>query len=40
MDAVSDKTYNVFFGGRFFENWSEDYTLSVTYENRRRVIAH
>ena len=40
MDAVSDKTYNVFFGGRYFENWSEDYTLSITYENRRQVIAH
>ena len=40
MDAVSDKTYNIFFGGRYYENWSEDYTLSVTYENRRRVIAH
>ena len=40
MDAVSDKTYNVFFGGRYYENWSEDYTLSITYENRRQVIAH
>ncbi len=40
MDAVSDKTYNVYFGGRYYENWSEDYTLSITYENRRQVIAH
>ena len=40
MDAVSDKTYNVFFGGRYYENWSEDYTLSITYENRRQVLAH
>ena len=39
MDAVKDKTYTVYFGGKYFEDWSEDYTLSVHYENRRQVKA-
>ena len=39
MDAVNDKTFTVYFGGRYFEDWSEDYTLSIRYENRRAVTA-
>ena len=39
MDAVSNKNCAVFFGGRYYENWSEDYTLSIKYENRRQVLA-
>ena len=39
MDAVNDKIYNVYFGGRYHEDWSEDYTLSIHYENRRQVQA-
>ena len=39
MDAVNDKTYTVYFGGKYSEDWSEDYTLSVHYENRRQVKA-
>ncbi len=40
MDAVNNQAYNVYFGGRYYENWSEDYTLSITYVNRRQVTAH
>ena len=39
MDALNDKVYNVYFGGRYQEEWSEDYTLSIRYENRRTVQA-
>ena len=39
MDAVSNKNCAVYFGGRYYENWSEDYTLSIKYENRRQVLA-
>ena len=39
MDALSNKNCTVFFGGRYYENWSEDYTLSIRYENRRQVMA-
>ena len=39
MDAVSNKTYTVYFGGSYVENWSEDYSLSVTYDGRRAVQA-
>ena len=39
MDAVSHKNCAVYFGGRYYENWSEDYTLSIRYENRRQVLA-
>ena len=39
MDAVNNQNCTVFFGGRYYENWSEDYTLSVRYENRRQVTA-
>ena len=39
MDAVNNNTYTVYFGGRYHEDWSEDYTLSIHYENRRQVQA-
>ena len=39
MDAINHKVYNVYFGGRYHEDWSEDYTLSIHYENRRQVQA-
>ena len=39
MDAVSNNTYTVYFGGSCFEHWSEDYSLSVTYDGRRAVQA-
>ena len=39
MDAVNDKTFTVYFGGRYHEDWTEDYTLSIHYENRRQVQA-
>ncbi len=39
MDAVSNNAYSVFFGGSYVEHWSEDYSLSVTYEGRRAVSA-
>jgi len=39
MDAVKEKTYKVYFGGKYHEDWSEDYTLSIHYENRRQVEA-
>ena len=39
MDAVSSKTYRVYFGGSYREQWSEDYVLSIAYENRRWVEA-
>ena len=29
MDVLNDKIYNVYFGGRYHEDWSEDYTLSI-----------
>ena len=32
-------TYTVWFGGRYRENWSDDYTLAVIYEGRRSVQA-
>ena len=39
MDAVNEKTYTVYFGGRYHEDWTEDYCLSIHYENRRQVQA-
>ena len=39
MDALSSRNCAVYFGGRYYENWSEDYTLSIRYENRRQVMA-
>ena len=39
MDALTEKCCTVYFGGRYYENWSEDYTLSIRYENRRQVLA-
>lgn len=38
MDAVKDKTYNIYFGGSYKECWSEDYTLSIAYEGRKSVL--
>ena len=31
--------YKIYFGGTYKEHWTEDYTMSVTYEGRRWVIA-
>ncbi len=39
MDAVNRQCYKVYFGGKYQEDWSEDYTLSIRYENRREVLA-
>ncbi len=39
MDVLEDRTYYVYFGGQYFEDWSEDYTLSIRYEKRRQVLA-
>ena len=39
MDALRDERYTVFFGGSYRENWTDDYTLSVSYEGRRAVVA-
>jgi hypothetical protein len=39
MDAVTDNIYKVFFGGRYMEDWTEDYKLTIRYENRREVLA-
>ncbi len=39
MDALIGNTCYVYFGGKYQEDWSEDYTLSIHYENRRQVIA-
>ena len=47
MDALSPEishfsgaqSYPVFFGGGYRECWSEDYRLSIVYENRRCVEA-
>lgn len=39
MDALNNKTCTVYFGGRYYEDWAEDYTLSIHYENRRAVTA-
>ena len=39
MDAVNNNTYTVYFGGKYQEEWSEDYTLSIRYQNRREVQA-
>lgn len=39
MDAVKDRIYKIYFGGSYRECWSEDYTLSIAYENRRFVEA-
>lgn len=35
MDAVKDRTYKIYFGGSYRECWSEDYTLSIAYQDRR-----
>lgn len=32
-------TYDIYFGGSYQESWSEDYTLSIVYENRSAVQA-
>ena len=39
MDAVSEKCCTVYFGGRYYEDWSEDYTLSIRYVGRRQIMA-
>lgn len=39
MDAVSERKVNVWFGGCYREQWSENYILSIIYENRRCVEA-
>ena len=39
MDPVNEKCCTVYFGGRYYEDWSEDYSLSVRYMNRRQVMA-
>ena len=39
MDAVNENCFKVYFGGKYQEDWSEDYTLSIHYENRREVLA-
>ena len=39
MDAVNETSYAVYFGGRYHEDWTEDYILSIHYENRRQVQA-
>ena len=39
MDAVSNNTYTIYFGGSYVEHWSEDYSLSITYDGRRAVQA-
>ena len=39
MHAVKDKKYKVYFGGSYKENWSDDYTLSITYQDRKSVDA-
>ena len=39
MHAVKDRTYTIYFGGTYTENWSEDYTLSISYKDRRSVTA-
>ena len=36
---ATEKAYEVFFGGRYQEYWTEDYHLSVRYEGRRSVQA-
>ena len=33
------REYTVYFGGSYRENWSEGYSLSISYENRRAVQA-
>lgn len=32
-------TYNIYFGGTYAENWTDDYTLFVSYRDRRSVTA-
>lgn len=39
MYAVNNTCYNIFFGGSYKERWSEDYTLSIEYVDRRAVTA-
>ena len=39
MHALKDKKYTLYFGGTYTENWSDDYTMSVTYRDRRAVEA-
>ncbi len=39
MDAVTRDRYKIYFGGSYKENWSADYSLSVSYEGRRFVEA-
>lgn len=39
MDAVSGKRYRIFFGGSYTEHWSEDYKLTVSYQDRKTVEA-
>ena len=39
MDAVSERKVKVWFGGCYREQWSENYILSIIYENRRCVEA-
>ena len=39
MHAVKDREYSIYFGGSYTENWSEDYTLSIAYKDRKTVQA-
>lgn len=39
MDALIDKKYKIYFGGRYRECWTEDYTMSVIYADRKFVEA-
>ena len=39
MHAVKDRIYTIYFGGSYTENWSEDYTLSIAYKDRKAVEA-
>lgn len=39
MDAVTARKYNIYFGGNYYERWTDDYRMSVVYENRKVVEA-
>lgn len=39
MYAVKNTRYNIYFGGSYKERWSDDYTLSIEYLDRRVVTA-
>ena len=39
MYAVNNTRYKIYFGGGYKEHWSQDYTLSIEYHDRRYVEA-